>query len=145
MARQTSIDVYNAIKANGLIGRMQFAAYDWLFKNGPATGREIFAGITNEPDQHTRFTELRDKGLFREIGKRMCKVTGHTTGKPSILWDVTDRLPVKPPKKTYLLSKLSMKALGQMWVVAYGPDKEALRRVIELAKLRTQAAAEEAP
>ena len=42
----------------------------------------------------TRFTELRKLGVIYEVQNRTCTVTGRT----SIEWDLTDRLPVNIKK-----------------------------------------------
>ena len=39
----------------------------------------------------SRLSELRSVGAVYEVGTRRCSVTGHNV----ILWDVTDRLPLK--------------------------------------------------
>jgi len=96
MVRQTSIDAYNAIKNNGLLSHRRWQVYDILFRLGPLTGREVFNKIENGFTTHTaaRLTELRNLGCISEIGRRICSVTGMEV----ILWDVTDRLPLKLEK-----------------------------------------------
>ena len=39
-----------------------------------------------------RFTELRRLGVIKEVGVRQCKISG----RRSIVWDLTDSLPVYP-------------------------------------------------
>lgn len=42
-----------------------------------------------------RFAELKRMGVVEEIGSRECKITGRV----SLIWDVTDGLPVKFEKE----------------------------------------------
>jgi hypothetical protein len=97
MVRQTSMDAYKSIKDNGLLSERRWQVYDVVFKHGPMTSGEAFghlnAGVPlrNLTQSRARFTELRECGVFAEVGERDCKVTGHN----AIVWDVTDRLPLK--------------------------------------------------
>ena len=95
--RQTSIDCYNQIKAEGLLSKLRFRVYEWLYNNGPATAQEVTTGLANGSQDHgsfsTRLSELRDHGVVKECGL----VNSKTTGRTVILWDVTSNLPVKPP------------------------------------------------
>ena len=97
--RQTSIDAYNTIKANGLLGKRQFQVYCYVYKNGPCTARQVFQGLAGPTDHtgsyNTRLSELRKKGVVQEIGTTVCKQTKNEV----ILWDVTDKLPKKIKKK----------------------------------------------
>jgi hypothetical protein len=49
-----------------------------------------------------RLNEMRAMGVVYEVGTKVCSVTG----KVAIEWDVTDALPVKPPKKETLPEKV---------------------------------------
>lgn len=106
MVRQTSIEAYNAIKNSGLLGPMQWRVYDALYKHGPCTGAELFyrMNINRNPTHSnvtTRLGELRDEyDVVRELPKRRC--TRSPIGAIVIVWDVTDRVPIKrnKPKKT---------------------------------------------
>jgi len=103
VTRQTSIAAYHEIKDSGLLSRRRWEVYDVLFRKGPLTANEAFVAFAKESgrallfDSNTRarFTELRDMGVAVELGVRQCSITGMTT----ILWDVTDRLPVALPKR----------------------------------------------
>ena len=73
-----------------------------MYDIGPATAGEVHAALkkaygTNAPTNsaHARLGELRARGVARELGTRICSVTGQTV----ILWDVTRNLPSEPPKK----------------------------------------------
>jgi len=98
MTRQTSIDCYNQIKAEGLLSNLRFRVYEWLYDNGPATAQEITTGLAKGSQDHgsfsTRLSELRNQGVVRECGIVISK----TTGRKVIEWDVTDNLPkdIKP-------------------------------------------------
>lgn len=106
--RETSIEAYNKIKDNGLLSKRRFQVYDILFEFGPMTANECFLkmkeyyavmGVITNSNTTTRLGELRDLGVARELGKRICSVSGNKV----ILWDVTDGLPVKFEKATKVL------------------------------------------
>lgn len=51
----------------------------WLTVHGPATDREVLAGLYPGGDANMvrpRITELLDMGALRECGRRRCDVTG---------------------------------------------------------------------
>ena len=73
--RQTSIDCYNEIKANGLLSKRRLEVYEAILKNAPCTSNEA----------------LKDLGVIYEKSIRKCRVTG----KNVIEWDLTDKLPIK--------------------------------------------------
>lgn len=81
MIRNTSVDAYITIKNNGLLSAKRWIVYHILFEHGPLTGMEVRA----------RLNELRALSVAEEQGVRVCSVTGMRV----ILWDVTQRLPVK--------------------------------------------------
>jgi hypothetical protein len=96
--RQTSLQAYNQIKANGLLSELRFMVYDCIYHSGPITQgecvdilmRDIERG-NNSGTFGSRFAELKNLGVIVETGKRPCKITGRTC----LEWDVTDKLPVK--------------------------------------------------
>jgi len=93
--RQTSIDCYNQIKEEGLLSNMRFRVYSALLAMGkPSTTREVYETMNVIKQEATRFTELRKLGVIYEVQNRTCTVTGRT----SIEWDLTDRLPVNIKK-----------------------------------------------
>jgi predicted transcriptional regulator len=97
--RQTSIDCYNEIKRNGSLSKMRFEVYSALLLMGrPSTTREVYETMNVLKQEATRFTELRKLGVIYEVQNRKCTITGRT----SIEWDLTDRLPIniKNPNKT---------------------------------------------
>tara|TARA_R100001530_G_scaffold121086_1_gene88466 strand:+ start:823 stop:1236 length:414 start_codon:yes stop_codon:yes gene_type:complete len=90
--RQTSIDCYNQIKQEGLLSKMKFKVYSALLAIGkPSTTREVYETMNVVKQEATRFTELRNLGVIYEVQNRKCAITGRT----SIEWWLTDRLPVK--------------------------------------------------
>jgi len=93
--RQTSIDCYNQIKEEGLLSNMRFRVYSALLAMGkPSTTREVYETMNVIKQEATRFTELRKLGVIYEVQNRTCTITGRT----SIEWDLTDRLPVNIKK-----------------------------------------------
>jgi len=89
--RQTSVDCYNEIKRNGSLSKMRFEVYSALLSMGkPSTTREVYETMNVLKQEATRFTELRKLGVIYEVQNRKCTITGRT----SIEWDLTDRLPV---------------------------------------------------
>lgn len=99
MTRQTSIDVYNAIKNNGLLSKRRWEIYDALYEHGPATANELFKkargfSSSTQANFHARLGELRDLGVVCELRNRECKTNGNFV----IEWEVTNKLPVKYEK-----------------------------------------------
>ena len=100
--RQTSIDCYNQIKEEGLLSNMRFKVYEAILKKAPCTSAEVLSIMLSKNSAITssraRFTELRELGVIYEVQNRKCTITGRT----SIEWDLTDRLPIniKNPNKT---------------------------------------------
>ena len=90
--RQTSIDCYNQIKIDGSLSKMRFKVYSALLSMGkPSTTREVYETMNVIKQEATRFTELRKLGVIYEVQNRRCTITGRT----SIEWDLTDKLPVE--------------------------------------------------
>ena len=87
--RDTSIDAYLTIKENGLLNKNQQQVYETLFNKGSMTCSEVLQYLNLQTNQSGRFTELKEKGVIKEVGKRECRVTGHRV----YLWDVTSELP----------------------------------------------------
>lgn len=97
VVRQTSLEAYQEIKANGLLNKRRWQVYDLLFKEGPLTIFEICEKL--EPGAFSgsftsRVSELKRIGVVAEVGITKNK----RSGKRAILWDVTDRLPEKIEK-----------------------------------------------
>lgn len=103
MIRETSIEAYNEIKANGILTKMKFETYRLLFRYGPMTANQLMAKAKLLAPYKThqsieslgrRLSELRDQGAVKELGKIVCPISGHKC----IQWDVTSRIPVKLEK-----------------------------------------------
>ena len=94
--RQTSILAYEAIKSSGKLSDMRWRVYDFLYRNGPLTGRELDAKMASPNETrtsyHKRLTELERMGLVCIVTERNCHVTGHL----AIEWDVTDKKEPRP-------------------------------------------------
>lgn len=96
--RYTSIEAYNKIKENGLLGRLQFKVYEHVFKNKPITQKKtcVSFGMRDERSITPRFAELRRYGVLRTCGEIACEYTGFTVD----LWETTNELPVKTKQET---------------------------------------------
>lgn len=108
MTRQTSIDAYNKIKADGLLNGRRMQVYETLFAHGPLTARQVWRMVDPEAPTGgitTRLSELRERTCVAEVGKVIEPETGHEV----ILWDVTPWLPVEPP---YLCSPKACQEIG---------------------------------
>ena len=113
--RQTSIDCYNEIKNSGSLSKMRFEVYSALLSMGkPSTTREVYETMNVLKQEATRFTELRKLGVIYEVQNRKCTITGRT----SIEWDLTDKLPVdfKSSNKTKQQKKnLALNSLRELY------------------------------
>jgi len=90
--RQTSIDCYNEIKANGLLSKRRLEVYKALLSTAPCTSSEAIRNANTTFGVFgvsSRFTELRDLGVIYEKDVRKCKIRGRNV----IEWDLTDTLP----------------------------------------------------
>lgn len=94
-ARATSLAAYRAMVASGALLGKQAQVLEAVIEHGPATSGEIIeAGKLghNKNLVRARFTELVNRGLIRETGQRVCKITGRT----GLVWEYTGR--TKPLK-----------------------------------------------
>lgn len=103
MTRQTSIEVYHQIEAEGLLSRLRLDVYRALFHEGPMTQMETCRLLQKTTLPYTldhsilpRFAELKRAGVITETEERTCSVTGRNV----LTWDVTNNLPKKLEKKT---------------------------------------------
>jgi hypothetical protein len=97
--RQTSIDCYNAIKADGLLSKRRFETYEAMVKIAPCTASEVQKSINyfnGGRDCMKRISELNKLGVIYDKGTRACNVTGRNV----VEWDLTDRLPVNTKSST---------------------------------------------
>lgn len=101
MIRDTSIEVFRQIESEGLLSRLRFEVYSFLYKNGPMTCRELMLAMMRGKSfviaggsLSTRFSELERIGVIKNIGVRTCR----ESGRIAIEWDVTSKLPLKLEK-----------------------------------------------
>ena len=98
MIRDTSIAVYHQIKDENLLSRLRWEVYDCLYHHGPLTQMETCRKLNNPNRQDRsympRFAELHNMGVIKEVGQRVCSITGREV----LLWDVTNSLPRKLEK-----------------------------------------------
>lgn len=95
--RQTSINCFNQIKAQGLLSKRRLEVYEKLLTLAPCTASELQKSmdyINGGRDCMKRLSELRDCEVIYEKRVRKCKITGRLV----IEWDLTDKLPIKPKK-----------------------------------------------
>jgi hypothetical protein len=101
MVRKTSIEVFKQIEAEGLLSKLRFDVYSALFEFGPCTALELydrcFSKTSRDHSITPRFSELERLGVIQPLKERSCNVSGRNV----MVWDVTDRLPLKldKPKK----------------------------------------------
>jgi len=136
--RQTSIDCYRQIEAEGLLSKRRWEIYNILYHHGPMSSNETFdysklKGVDGyRHNANARMTELRDLGVVMEIGTKVCSKTGRTV----IEWDVTDLLPkklIKPTKKERVEKALNMlRFLYKNKTMAADHWKEAARLIKEI-------------
>jgi hypothetical protein len=98
--RQTSIDVYNRIKNEGLLSKRRWQVYATLYNNESLTQNEVWKELNrfSAIAMHSispRFAELKDRGVIVEAGERVCTVSG----EKCIIWTTTDNLPVQPVRR----------------------------------------------
>lgn len=100
MIRQTSIETFRKIEAEGLLSKLRFEVYSVVVINGPMTEGECwrfhFQGRRQRCSITPRFSELEARGVIRVVGERSCKFTGNNAQ----VWESTDNLPTEPPKIT---------------------------------------------
>lgn len=94
--RETSIEVYNRIKDEGLLSQRRLEVYEQLFTFGPCSANELFKATqgvcyVSQAAIQPRLNELVALGVAKEVETRECKITSNRV----LIYDVTDRLPVK--------------------------------------------------
>ena len=96
--RQTSIDCYNQIKAQGLLSKLRLATHYAMVYSAPCTAGELQSYIDKNglKVKHAwkLLSQLRNLGVVYEKSERKCNITGRVV----IEWDLTDKLPIKPAK-----------------------------------------------
>jgi hypothetical protein len=93
--RQTSIDCYNQIKAQGLLSKLRLATHYAMLHSAPCTAGELQSYIDKNGIKVKHawklLSQLRDLGVVYEKNERKCNVTGRVV----IEWELTDKLPIK--------------------------------------------------
>ena len=96
--RQTSVDCYNQIKAQGLLSKLRLETHYAMLYSAPCTAGELQSYIDKNGIKVKHawklLSQLRDLGVVYEKKERKCNVTGRVV----IEWDLTDKLPIKPNK-----------------------------------------------
>jgi hypothetical protein len=118
MARETSKLAYEQIKSEGLLPKRRLETLTAIYEKAPCTRQEALASVDNFNPlslSASRFTELRELGVIYEKSQRICTITKRT----AIEWDLTDKLPLQPPKK----------------ITKEAKKKEVLKLVHELANI----------
>jgi hypothetical protein len=92
--RQTSINCYNQIKAEGLLSKLRLRTLNAMLYSAPCTAQELQDYIDKNKIQVKHawksLSQLRDLGVVYEKTERNCKITGRVV----IEWDITDKLPI---------------------------------------------------
>jgi hypothetical protein len=126
--RQTSIDCYNQIKAEGLLSKTRLEIYKELLNESCVTAKELEVKM-NYTYAHQRLSEMRELGVIYEKGSRVCRITG----RQSIVWDLTDSLPKdvsnKPSRKQQRTNQ-ALEALRDLY-----KNKESREKWLEVADL----------
>ncbi len=103
--RETSIETYKKIRDDGLLSKLRFEVYKYIYENGPCTAKQITLALRKsitgaDSSYHARLSELRDRGVIEEVGYAELPQSKHKV----ILWNTTNKLPakIKPVKKTVM-------------------------------------------
>ena len=92
--RQTSIDCYNEIKANGLLSKRRLQAYQCMLNLSPCTAGELEKEFNEKYGLRgvwKLLSQLRDMGVVKEVGERDCRITKRNV----IEWDLTEIVPLR--------------------------------------------------
>ena len=98
--RETSRAALDDAIARGSLSAARRRVYDALVTHGAMTGAELDAKLGGKEVRlhfHKRLSELRSLGYAKEVGTRICSVTGHV----AISWQADDGAPrtLPPPPK----------------------------------------------
>jgi predicted transcriptional regulator len=127
--RRTSAASFAKIEADGLLSDLRFKVYRALYRHGPMTANEVNCFHVKGHNQSSispRFAELEKQGVIYAVLERACRVTGNTV----IAWDVTEKLPMKLPKKVKKLTAKEENAecCGILETLGYAELAEVLRK-----------------
>ena len=113
--RSTSLEIYHRIKSEGLLKGLRLQVYGVLFEHGGMTVGEMFQrhfSTFQRSSISSRLSELERMGAVIAGPERKCGYTGNN----AIVWELTDRVPiklVKPPQKHRCCI-----CRGRGWVIA---------------------------
>lgn len=135
--RQTSIDCYNQIKAEGLLSKLRLRTLNAMLYSAPCTAGELQNYIDKNQIQVKHawklLSQLRDLGVLYEKTERKCKITGRIV----IEWDLTDKLPVNKKVITNTKKdriKNALDALRQLYKNKHNRTNEDWKKVADLIK-----------
>ena len=135
--RQTSIDCYNQIKAEGLLSKLRLRTLNAMLYSAPCTAGELQNYIDKNQIQVKHdwklLSQLRDLGVLYEKTERKCKITGRIV----IEWDLTDKIPVNKKVITNTKKdriKNALDALKQLYKNKHNRTNEDWRKVADLIK-----------
>lgn len=93
--RQTSVEAFHTIRDNGLLSKRRWQVYEYVYTFGPCSAGDAVQALSKTGIGHSsvtpRFAELQELGLFTDVGTKKDPKTQQTV----IVWDVTDKLPLK--------------------------------------------------
>lgn len=129
---------YLSIVNGGLLGRAYLAIYRYIYEHGPTTRNRLDSALCpgkSNPWPSRRLVEMERMGVLAVVGQ------DKTDGTPADLWDVTDRLPVKPPKRLSLrdrvrraLKEIECELAAPGPAIFEDPRIPKIRRLVELAE-----------
>lgn len=135
--RQTSIDCYNQIKAEGLLSKLRLRTLNAMLHSAPCTAGELQNYIDKNQIQVKHawklLSQLRDLGVLYEKTERKCKITGRIV----IEWDLTDKIPVNKKVITNTKKdriKNALDALKQLYKNKHNRTNEDWKKVADLIK-----------
>ena len=135
MARQTSIETYNRIKASGRLRGRRWQTYDYIYQNGPCTAWAAWKALAPEMNVSSimgRFSELERAGAIQIVGQAI----NPATSMPLYLWDTTDKEPTGGFMRPSIRKVLET-ALKEIWKISHRPtllsDRELLDEICRRA------------
>lgn len=134
MARDTSIESYNAMEACDFVDKTKLDVYRCLYHYGPLTQNEVWEklGRPNKKDSYgPRFAVLVRMGVIADLGTRTCTVTGRRCH----FYDVTSKMPVKPAASKRTVFWLVMPPGSRFKGEAFRVKAHAEKRLKKLTSL----------
>ena len=104
MTRETSIEAYQEIEADGSLSDKRLRAYYFVVHNPHRTAGELlkhyqkhYSDLLSRNDLASLLSYLRRIGVIAESGTRECSVSG----KSNIIWISTEKKPMKLEKNIH--------------------------------------------